>query len=207
MIIDTSYFQGEIFLPNIGTSPSSEDGSLLKNFIQEYEEDCLGKCFGYDLYKEFTDQFDESGELKSDADEKWDQLLNGYEYELSGKIVKWNGLIQEKEDYKRSLIAQYVFFYYIQHESFTGVGPVRENANNAEPISIVPKAVRAWRKFYDMTVGDISEPTINMTSFGVAIDYLGEISSKRSLYQFLEDSGEFHNWQPFGFQNINQFDI
>ena len=216
MIIDRSYFKGEIYIPNVeDIAPDSEllgNGSELDVFITEYEREVLIKCLGFSLYSVFKSQFnsDNSPNLKNDSEQKWKDLLNGKSYNIDGKMVNWSGLIHKNNPFKRSLIAYYVYFHFLNNDisHYTGTGMQVEKTKSAENVSHIPKAVRAWRKFYELTVG-----TYNTTSYiekanGTGIDWGNCESAERSLYQFIQDMNNsdvntYPNWQPYFFENLN----
>lgn len=80
-LIDTSFFIGEIAIPNTG---SAEIQEYLQIFIYKYEERCLQGILGYSLYKEF---------VANPTDQRMLDLINGKEY-LFGSILKnWKGLV------------------------------------------------------------------------------------------------------------------
>ena len=79
MIIDNTYFKGDIYIPNAKpgiTSNVTEVDGEVKDFIYEYAEECLFDCLG-PLFIEFKTKLDSSKEngLIENAEEKWDHLL------------------------------------------------------------------------------------------------------------------------------------
>ncbi|QQV90638.1 structural protein [Polaribacter phage Freya_1] len=194
MITSSSYFNGSILIENIESiHPNSEELGLeskLDAFIQEYEPDVLIKCFGYSLYKEFMDQFSGDYTLKGSADQKWDDLLNGKEYQVNGINYYWRGLIYVEGGLKRSLISFYIFSKYIKRD-FLGVGIQSQKTKETIPNpSLI--YVEAYNDFVNLTVKGKN---------GLV-----------SLYQFLTDmntisSDTYANWSPTNFCKINQFSI
>jgi len=89
-LIDRSYFNGQLNLPQnrIGEQES------LDLFIELKERDLLKTIFGYAFYKAFM-----AGLAETVIEQKWTDLLYGAEYtDLSGKLQKWEGLIQTNGD-------------------------------------------------------------------------------------------------------------
>jgi hypothetical protein len=90
MLIDPSYFNGEINIPNV------DQDSVLQNinwFINKYEPEFLQKVFGYSFYKTFIAGI--STTLPNFPAQRWQNLIYGAEYNSlsSGKLEKWKGLL------------------------------------------------------------------------------------------------------------------
>ena len=215
MIISASYFKGSIQIDNVqDTAPNSNllgNGSMIEDFISEYEPEILIQCLGFALYKQLKENLDETAEngLKADAVQKWDDLLNGKEYQIDGVPVKWDGLRFQEGTLRRSLIAYYVFYKFLENEKAnTNVIEVK----NSKAASAIPKAVKAWRKFHSLTVGNYNNPTIIEKSSGFGLDWLTSSNGRRSLYQFINDMNNidpttFKNWNGTHFENLNTFNI
>lgn len=224
MVINNAYFVNEIFIPH--AKPSITDNVLdisasMTDFIEQYSKDCLVKCFGYSLFKEFESKLDATKDngLIDGAEDKWNDLLNGKEYlDKNGKKVYWPG-IREKlgSEYKVSFIADYVYYNYEWSEdsSRVGVGNVQELSENAEVVSKTPKVIFAWRRFFSKVVGDYPIPSIHIKSassycLGVGVDWYGSSQRLKSLYQFIADSNAldpetYKDFEPYPFKNKNQF--
>lgn len=86
MLIDTSYFEGDLSIGQI-TSPAVIASVNL--FIKKYEDEFLVKLLGYPLFKSFI-----TGLAADPVDQKWFDLLNGVEYIYNGELCRWEGLIQ-----------------------------------------------------------------------------------------------------------------
>ena len=129
MIINNSYFTGEIYIPHAKPSVSSKTKGVAIDmiaFIDDYERDALIKSLGYALSREFIAELDEDkpNGLKDTADVKWDELLNGKEYtDPSGQTVMWEGIRRKQPststEYNRSFLADYVYFHYEQDNETT----------------------------------------------------------------------------------------
>ena len=202
MIISRSYFKGEIKIPNAeDTAPNSNllgNVSKLELFIEEYERDVLVKCLGYPLFREFQSELDSenSNGIKSTSQKKWDDLLNGKDYQINGKPVKWRGLIFEEGKLKQSLIAYYVFCEFLNKDlvGYRGVGVQKEKVKNSIHVSADPLYVASYRKFHSLT--EISD----------------DCSGLKSLYDFILDmnninSETYANWLPKKFENVNIFGV
>lgn len=85
MLIDTSYFQGDLSIGQI-TSPAVIASVNL--FIQKFEEDFLTRLLGYSLYKAFK-----AGLLLEAPEQRFLDLRDGKEYQWDGWLHKWRGLV------------------------------------------------------------------------------------------------------------------
>ena len=143
MIIDTSYFQNKsVFIPNVIATPSIGGNNptameSLQKEVDYYEEKLLIGALGNEQYIELSSQFvpgTGAQVLRPDALSKWVDLVNGYEYD--GK--KWKGLRYEIGTKKVSLIAYYVYFYFLKGGfsvySTNGIQiPLSENSAGQSP--------------------------------------------------------------------------
>jgi len=221
MIINNTYFIDEIFLPNAKPSVTGDLTAIPANvmsFINTYASEALVKCFGFSLYRAFTNQLDNTKDngLKDDADVKWDELLNGAEYtDSSGKAVYWPGIrVKNGETYNKSFLAEYVYFHYEKSndEDRTGVGNVKQNAENASIVSKTPKVIAAWRRFVEQVQGSSCSPQFVSNGIGYGVDWYGSGKKFKSLYEFIEDKNRmdpatYPNFDPTRFVNMNQFGI
>lgn len=69
--------------------PNQNESRDLESWIEAKENELLKLILGYELWKEFTEALDGSGELE----QKWIDLRDGAEYEYGGKTYKYNGLV------------------------------------------------------------------------------------------------------------------
>lgn len=224
-IINNTYFKNDIYIPKAKPSITDDVTALpadIVAFINEYERDCLIKCLGLSLYLKLEAEFDftQANLLKVTADSKWNELLNGKELYINsnGLEVNWRGIRYKSvpsSNYDKSLLAYYIYFFY-EEDNYSTVGSTGHQVNdakNATTVSSRPKAVKAWRKFYEMVVGVYSKPKIYEGLFGYGIDYSNQNSnSEVSLYTFIEDmnkldSDTYENFSPFKWKNANQLDI
>jgi len=227
MITSSIYYKGDIHIPNVvNPSPGVNDisnDSELKFFISEYEREVLIKLLGYNLYKEFSEQFDVdvNGQwtIKPAADQKWKDLLNGKEYTIDTVTYNFRGLIFSEglgnSLINRSLLSYYVYYNFLSHDvdNYSSVGVQTETAKNATRVSAIPKAVNAWSKFYSLAVGNYNQPYYITNSSGMTgIDWFGCDDGERSLYEFINDINlqtpdTYADWKPQRLENINQFGI
>jgi hypothetical protein len=141
MLIDRTYFVGELNIPNASQAAISSQLSL---FIQKYEEKFLRDVLGYSLYKAFSAAW-------PSTDQKWVDLVEGVEYTSAGKTKFWRGLVDAVSgdvSFDTSPIANYVYYWYqrnnhTQTATTSEVKPANENATVASP---AVKMVKAWNE-------------------------------------------------------------
>lgn len=139
--IDATYF----FAENLIAQKSDVSGSLLM-FMEEYEEKLLTDLLGYQLYKAYKTGI----AVLPTPDAKWTALLNGLEYtNRSSILTKWKGLkFTDGTTAKKSLIANYVYWHWMQNETTisTGTGEKVADNQNAINASAKNKMIRAWNQ-------------------------------------------------------------
>lgn len=223
MIIDNTYFIDEIYIshakPSITDDVTQVENDIM-NFINEYSRDCLVKSLGYSLFKEFSEQLDQAAPngLKETADAKWDKLLNGGEFtDSQGVLRNWRGIRYknvESGKYNRSLLANYVYWFYEQDQNTTrtDIGDVQEKAKNAKSKSRIPKVNNAWRKFIKEVQGTNIGPDIVCKEYGFGIDYFGQEGDEVSMYKFINETNNqapdtYKDFRPKSWLQSNQMGI
>lgn len=148
-LIDSSYFVGEVNIPNTGNANVSE---RLTFFITKYEEELLRAVLGNALYAAFRAGI----AVAEDAiDQKWKDLRDGKDYNDAGQISRyWIGL--RKASTKQSLIANYTYYWWLRDKSSqtTEVGETDTNTDGAKKVSPGVKMARAWNEMVGW-VGDL----------------------------------------------------
>lgn len=133
-LIDSTYFFGELSI--------SQPTATLQMLIDTKEPELLTKLFGYPLYKEYA-----AGIAAGTPDQKWLDLRDGVEYTSeSGVLTKWPGLRFTLGTAKKSLIANYVYWFYLADNiTFTTASGQKKSdlPVNAGPDA---KMVRAWNE-------------------------------------------------------------
>ena len=161
MLIDTSYFVGQLNIPNTGSVEVKENVGW---FIDKYEVQLLRNALGIDLYDEFLTALGASdgsysnvtnGKLTLTAlNQKWVDLLNGKKYiGRDGLRHVWQGFISLYDDAapKKSIIADYVYYFWTM-DSMTqtlGTGEVSANGENATNVFGNHKANFIWTEMCD----------------------------------------------------------
>lgn len=85
MLIDSSYFIGEINIPNTGYADVS---SSIESLIAAHEPVFLESLLGYELYKAFKASL-----LTGSPGQRFLDLLFGFEYSHGGVLHNWRGLV------------------------------------------------------------------------------------------------------------------
>lgn len=139
-IINASFFYGQLEIAQI---TETSVAATVNRYIDTLEQDFLKKLFGYELSKLFLAGYGAVGKYKD--------LLDGAEYtNRFGVPDKFRGLVFSDGEgaKKRSMIANYIYFYYLRQETTftTGSGEKEIAAMNAEKASSRMKQVRAWNE-------------------------------------------------------------
>jgi len=134
-LIDTSFFVGEIAIPNSDTPAVKE---RIDWFITKYEEECLLIILGQKLYNLFVAE--PTNQIIKD-------IINGAEYEdYFGTKYKWHGLVRNTN---MSLIANYIYYYFMQSAAIhnTGVSTSISETESGKSVWPVEKMIEAWNQF------------------------------------------------------------
>jgi hypothetical protein len=196
MIINAQYFQTkELYIPNSVAQPSIGSVSpsavtQLNEEIESIEQSLLLDILGYEQLQELNAQFEPNGDWIANPVQKWVDLVDGKD--------DWKGLRYTIGTKKISLIAYYVFFYYLgmdfQTYSTTGMQiPMAENSQTNNP-SV--KQVSVWNKFIGMYVGrgmyDNGDVSSNWNgdyiSFGDTM-----IGNEVTLYRYLTNNRNIYD--------------
>lgn len=136
MIIDTSYFFGDILIGQL-SEQSVQD--KLGWFINQYEPEILRGLLGYETYKLMNE---------TTPEQRFTDLKTGKEYTDETGLRKWEGLVSGKI----SLIAYYVYYWYQRSQTTTtsGTGEGKTQTQNAIPVSAMDKMASAWNKMVSL---------------------------------------------------------
>lgn len=205
MIIDTSYFKTKgVFIPNAVAQPSigsNTPTSILKlqQEIDEKEYELLLSFLGFEQTTELLAQFESDGTWKTSALQKWKDLVDGLE--------EWKGLRYTIGTKKISLIAFYVFFYYLKDDfstySTTGIQVTQsENALSQLPNE---KQTTAWNKFVNMYNGgniQTKNHTFSRNWNGTMLRWNNGERNEVSLYDFISSKSDVYNLSFFNHYNV-----
>lgn len=147
MLIDASYFVGELNIPNTDKVDVGENLSWL---IEKYEPVFLEKLMGA-----FSSVFLDGISDEDAAEQRFKDILYGKGFTNGSNYKRWWGLKSKDSPpltlYKQSVIASYVYWFCMDKEISlsSGVGEVKANAENATPITPQAKMARAWNELYE----------------------------------------------------------
>jgi hypothetical protein len=142
-IVNKDFFFTQLHIPQLTDNAVNTD---LEWLIAEYEPKLLENLLGYPLYKLFVAGIIANTQIYKD-------IRDGKEYTNSrGELVKWKGLSFGEAPLKKSLIANYVYFYWLKknNSSTTVSGEKTTKTENAEASSPRYKAARAWNDMVEM---------------------------------------------------------
>lgn len=80
---------------------------------------------------------------------KWIDLVNGVLYTVNNVNLKWKGLIYSLGTYKGSLLADYVYYFWLESQAsyMTGVGDAKANPKGANLVNPTQRYVNTWNDF------------------------------------------------------------
>jgi len=140
MFIDSSYFVGEAFIPNLDKNATNIDQAIV-----QYEEEILIDLLGYKLYSLLIADCI-NGVPQSQI---YKDLVDGAEFTHNFRgqeiLLKWKGL---QNTAKQSLIAYYTFYQYVSRDvtHLSGVGVIKTPSGNDMRASSVNKLCNAWER-------------------------------------------------------------
>jgi len=190
-IIDQTYFTRDLSIPNINEM-QTEAFDNLNSFVDEYVRQLLRDALGIQIFNELDSYviggvFDGTGAPQYIID-----LVNGKEYVNSGTTYKWSGLISTQGVFKKSLLANYVYYQWLKNNFSTqsGVGEVTINPQNANLVNPTQKLVSVWNTFLLMYQNmNTCYPSVYYKGHTQVIDWLGiNANTEVSLIQYLNDN-------------------
>jgi hypothetical protein len=200
MIINAQYFQTkELYIPNSVAQPSI--GSVLPSAtaqlneeIESIEQSLLLDILGYEQLQELMAQFDEDGNWVEDPIQKWVDLVDG--------VDDWKGLRYTIGTKKISLIAYYVFFYYLgtDFQTYSTTGMQIPRAENSLYNNPSVKQTTVWNKFIRMYIGDVRYglPVLENNWNGDFLNFSGKvIGNEVSLYDYLMKNRDLYDTTYF----------
>lgn len=185
MLIDNTFFTNTILIPNLGVSIGKVN---IDSLIEKECYSFLQSLLGNELYLDLQSNFDEDLNLKSDAPQKWKDLLYGVTYDDK----RWNGLIEIGKHFKFSILANYVYLCYIKNTiSLTSNnGQISLDPKNASSVNPTAKEVEVWNQIVDKvqetTYGD--SPRLSKHRGILFIDWYGNNNQAFvTLTEYLRD--------------------
>jgi hypothetical protein len=190
-IIDQTYFTRELTIPNIN-EVQTEAFDNLNSFVDEYVRQLLRDALGIEIFNELDIYVIDGVFDNTSAPQYIIDLVEGKEYVKSGVTYKWSGLINTQGVFKKSLLANYVYYKWLEN-SFTtqsGVGEVTLNPQNASLVNPTQKLVTCWNAFLTMYQDmNLCYPHVYYKGYTQVIDWLGfSANTEVSLIQYLQDN-------------------
>jgi hypothetical protein len=148
-LIDSTYFVGEINIPN--PSGVNSNATAITQAITQYEKEILIQLLGYKLYSLLI--ADLTGEGGTPVTQIYIDLVNGAEFDhVYGDetfTLKWEGL---KNAAKQSLIAYYTYYKYVEREvtHLSQLGIVLTETMKGQRASSLPKMCAAWERMREL---------------------------------------------------------
>lgn len=200
MIINAQYFQTkELYIPNSVAQPtigsvSPSATAQLNEEIDSIEQSLLLDVLGYEQLQELLAQFETNGDWIATPIQKWVDLVDGKD--------DWKGLRYSIGTKKVSLIAYYVFFYYLgmDFQTYSTTGMQIPKAENSIRNDVSVKQVSVWNKFVAMYIGNrrYGLPSVMSNWNGDYINFSGKlVGNEVSLYQFLLNNSDVYNTKYF----------
>lgn len=217
MIIDNTYFStGKVAIPQSAVNTSvtgnvPNTSTLIDSYIAQYEYELLVNAIGYTNYNTLKGIIT-ADTLTDPGNEIWAELVNGKVYTYEDESVEWKGLRVTQGTIKKSLIANYVFYMYLQDDSqvYSGTGMQKASSENSFEQSPNAKLTDVWVEFIrQYQYGHDTCPVRITNSLGLqGIDwYSSQKNYDRSLYQFLRDNDNYGDYNFQVFQNRNVLGI
>lgn len=167
-LIDQTYFFGELLIPN-----KSSNANSLNEYINEHENRLLVDLLGYELHKLFA-----AGIAAPSPAEKWLAIRDGKEYtNRSGVFTKWVGLKFSQGTAQKSLIANYVYWHWMQDMASFTTGSGEKTADNQNAVTASPasKMVRAWNQMVEWNRELVEFLLTNATDYPEFQNHYGRI--------------------------------
>lgn len=204
-IIDDTYFKSlNREIPNLDEADSRAFAEL-ERIIDEKCRLLLLDFLSVEQFQEFDyylvdGLFPENAQpnpmLPNYVPQKWIDLVKGVTYQVNDVDLIWSGLIYEKGTYKGSLLADYVYSFWLEGMAsyMTGVGDAKANPKGATLVSPTQRYVTTWNKFVSQYQSDVLKNCWQPNfSFVCSLNYpwsFGYKGTEVSLLQFLSDKNE-----------------
>lgn len=146
-IINESYFQSTRLIPN-SQELNSTTLTVLEQLIDSKVRLLLKNALGYELFTDLDSNIT-NGVLNELAPDKWLNLVNGCTYDIGSDTYKWQGLIFNEGTVKQSLLADLVYYYYLENEAYknTGIGLVTVTSKNSNNVNYGQSLSMSWNNF------------------------------------------------------------
>ena len=200
--IDSTYFVGEINIPNASTDTS------LTQAIPQYEKEILIKLLGYKLYSLLIADLSDG----VPQTQKYLDLVNGKEfthyYNGNEYTIKWEGL---KGALSQSLISYYIFYKYVERDvtRLYGTGISRATTKEGwESVSPENKLINAWERMRELYGKLPPEYKYYYDTQILCEEMPDTFDVNPSAYNFLfANKTDYPDWIFTPLWNINKFGI
>lgn len=203
-IINDTYFQApKREIPNLDEADSKSSAELeriidekcrllLLDFltVQQFQE-----LDSYLVNGIFPDNAQPDPLLPNYVPQIWIDLVNGVEYTVNDTPLKWGGLIYSLGTYKGSLLADYVYSFWLESQVsyMTGVGDAKANPKGANLVNPTQRYVNVWNDFVKQYQGNnyyYSDRWFYGGLFYSMYPFCYSNNQEVSLLQFLSDKNE-----------------
>jgi hypothetical protein len=204
-IIDKTYFNGIINVPNVN-EPTSDEADLLNTNIDKYARLFLQEVLGFEKFEEL-DSYIIEGQLDPTAPQMWLDLVNGATYTKDGKNYKWKGLKYDLGTSKISILAYFVYFNQYQNSFNSQIGQVYVEPKNGINANPTEHLTQIFNEFVEMYQGNCNarHKGVYQVNDVLFVDYFGNHSNSGyvALTEFLLHNKEVYEVDPpfFEFQN------
>lgn len=197
-IIDDTYFKSlNREIPNLDEADSRSFAEL-ERIIDEKCRLLLLDFLSVEQFQEFNVYLINGlfPETPTGVPQKWIDLVNGVNYQVNGVNLVWNGLAYSKGTYKGSLLADYVYSFWLEGMAsyMTGVGDAKTNPKGANLVNPTQRYVNIWNKFVEQYQGNNWYGSYDIWEFGGMFYNVFPLCYKQnsevSLLQFLSDKNE-----------------
>jgi hypothetical protein len=202
MFIDSTYFVGEIAIPNVDKTIGS-----INQAIDQYEKEILIKLLGYKLFSLLVADCTDG----EPASPQYISLVKGAEFEHtcygSTNTLKWEGFVNAE---KQSLIAYYVYYQYVLRDitHLAGSGVILSPSGKGSRSSSVDKLCNAWERMRILygIIPPNYKPYFNRPLRGDSLPCV--FNADQSAYNFLfANKVTYPDWLFEPQWNINAFGI
>jgi hypothetical protein len=197
-IIDNTYFNGIINVPNVN-EPTSDEADLLNTNIDKYVRLFLQEVLGFEKFEEL-DSYIIEGQLQPTAPQMWLDLVNGTTYTKDGKNYKWKGLKYDLGTSKISILAYFVYFNQYQNSFNSQIGQVYVEPKNGINANPTEHLTQIFNEFVEMYQGsnDARYKGVYQVNGAMFVDYFGNHSNSGyvALTEFLLHNKEVYEVEP-----------
>lgn len=212
MLVDSTYFVGKRFIPNLNEPDvNNRSNSDLQTIIDDVEEQVLSSIFGREMWIDFKSKYQNKDTVP--LEQNYENMVKGCVYEFDGKKYYWRGILEI--DKNQSFLADLIYY---EHKSqfsslTTESGETKLNLKAGENVSNIPKMVEAFNSFAEKCFGSFrglpdgltleGNPFWLLRNGGVDFYGINRDNENVSFIQFLHDNQSDYPLIKFNFGNID----